>query len=353
MTSTATSACLLAAALGYALGSCLACGPGDVPELGPTVQVERAALERTVVATGTLEPDKQVEVRPRISGIVEQVHVEAGDSVAAGDKLVEIDRELTQVATEEARARLREARVELKFAKSALDRASKLHEGGTMPDQRHDDAEARYQRALAATASVQANLDRLEVQLRHASVVSPMAGRVLDVDIEEGSAVASVASVTGGTRLLTLANEGALHLEGLVDENEIAHVREGQAARIRTEAFGDRLFAGEVREISPIGERRQNVTYFEVEIVVTDDDGEVLRPRMSGDAEIIAEVIEGALFVPETALHYEGSQTYVERVTHNGDTPRSDRQIIETGVVDGDRVEVRSGLSEGDEVRVR
>ena len=118
---------------------------------------------------------------------------------------------------------------------------------------------------------------------------------MLDVPVEEGSAVSPVTAVTGGTLLLSLAATSTLHLEGLVDENEVARVAVGQPARIRTEAFGERAFAGRVRKISPVGQRIQNVTYFEVEVEVTDADGAALRPRMSGDAEIVTEVVEDAL----------------------------------------------------------
>ena len=67
-----------------------------------------------------------------------------------------------------------------------------------------------------------------------------------------------------------------------------------------------------MRKIAPLGQRVQNVTYFEVEIGITDQDASLLRPRMSGDADIVTEVIEDALIVPETALRYRGAETYVQ-----------------------------------------
>ena len=145
-------------------------------------------------------------------------------------------------------------------------------------------------------------------------MTSPLAGRVLDVVVEEGSAVSPVTAVTGGTLLLSLAATDTLRLRGLVDENEVARIALGQPARIRTEAFPHRTFAGVVSEIAPLGQRIQNVTYFELEIDVTDPDAQQLKPRMSGDADVVVEVAENALFVPETALRYRGEQIYVEKV---------------------------------------
>src|SRR3954471_21863857 len=114
-----------------------------------------------------------------------------------------------------------------------------------------------------------------------------MRGKILDVLVEDGDAVSAVTAVTGGTLLLVVADPTLLHLKGLVDENEVAHVAVNQPARLRTEAYPDRVFTGTVRHIAPLGARQQNVTYFEVEVLVTDPDAALLRPKMSADADII------------------------------------------------------------------
>ncbi|MBM4266108.1 MAG: efflux RND transporter periplasmic adaptor subunit [Deltaproteobacteria bacterium] len=342
-----TAALLAAVAVGF-----VACSSEAPEEIGATAKVERSRIERRIVATGTIEPEKEVEVRPRISGIVEAVHVEAGDRVAAGEPLIEVERELTQYRLREAQAQLDEARAELRFAGAARQRADKLHRGGTMDEQAYDEVAARFERAQAAAARAEASERLLQVELRYATVEAPIDGKILDVDVEEGSAVASVASVTGGTPLLSIAADEVLHLEGLVDENEIARVAIGQEARLRTEAFGDRVFRGRVRDVAPIGERQQSVTYFEVEVAIEDEDAKLLRPRMSGDADIIAEVVEDALVIPETALVYDGEDVFVEHVVSR-DPPETERVPIEIGIVDDDRVEVKKGLEEGWEVELR
>ncbi len=328
--------------------SLIGCGSEDAPE-APIVAVERGALERVVVATGTVEPAIEVEVRPRIAGIIERIEVEAGDAVEKGQVLVEIEKDLLEAQMREAEAAREAAVVEQRYAKIELERAQELERTGASSAQKLDDARSRFETAQAKRAQAEARRDTLRTQLGYASVVAPMAGRVLDVHTEEGSAVSPVTAVTGGTLLLTLAGTEALRLEGLVDENEVARVRVGQPARIRTEAFGDRVFEGRVSEIAPMGERVQNVTYFEVEIEITDADAAMLRPRMSGDGEIVAETLEGVLSVPETALRYEGADVYVE--VRNGDG--FERRNVEVGVVDRDRVQLLSGAEEGEEVRLQ
>ena len=331
----------------------LGCGDGPAAER-PRAPVERGPLERIVVATGTIEPAVEVEVRPRIAGIVERIHVEPGDRVEAGQAVLEIERELLSAQVREAEAELRQSSVEQRYAKIALDRAEELRRTSATSDQAYDDASARHQRAEAAVARARARLDTLATQLGYATVRSPLSGRVLDVHVEEGSAVSPVTAVTGGTLLVSLAATDRLHLEGLVDENEVPLVRIGQKARVRTEAYGGTLFRGEVRRIAPLGQRVQNVTYFEVEIALTDPRASELRPRMSGDAEIVAEVVPGAVHVPETALRYEGDRVYVEVVAPdegeaNG-APTSERRDVTVGIVDGARVQILDGLEVGQEI---
>jgi HlyD family secretion protein len=327
------------------------CG-GGADEVGPTARATKGRIERIVVATGTVEPIREVEVRPRIPGIITKIHVEAGDHVEEGQTLVEIERELLASQVREAEAALREARVELRFAKIDVDRSDELERSGATSAQKRDTARARHERAQALVARAGAALDTLSTQLSYATVTSPLAGRVLDVHVEEGSAVSPVTAVTGGTLLLSLAATDTLHLRGLVDENEVARVALGQPARIRTEAYPSRTFAGAVSKIAPLGQRIQNVTYFELEIDVTDPDAQKLRPRMSGDADIVVEVAENALFVPETALRYRGDQIYVEKVQRES-AATLEPVDVEIGIVQDERVQILSGLAEGDEVHLK
>ncbi|HKJ25084.1 MAG TPA: efflux RND transporter periplasmic adaptor subunit [Myxococcota bacterium] len=332
-----------------ALGGCR--GPAEDAAVATAV-AERTRLERIVVATGTIEPEKEVQVRPRVAGIIERIAVEEGDVVERGQVLLEIEREILEAQVREADAAVEAAGVELHFANVELGRMQALRDRGAASHQKLDDASSRSQGAKAKLAQARARRDSLRVQLRYSTVVSPLAGRVLDVYVEEGNAVSPVTAVTGGTLLLSLAATDSYHLKGLVDENEIARVTVGQPARIRTEAFGGRTFEGRVAEISPVGERVQNVTYFEVEIEVVDADAQLLMPRMSGDAEIVAEVVEDALAIPETALRYRGDRIYVE-ARDGADPPAFAEHDVEVGIVDGDRVQILSGLEDGAEVRLQ
>jgi HlyD family secretion protein len=344
----ARSRLVIAACIAGALG-CRRAPPVDV---GRTAIAEHAPIERLVVATGTIEPEKHVEVRPRISGIVDKVHVDDGDDVEKDDLLVEIDRELLDAQVVEARSRLEASRIEQRYAERDLGRAANLVHGGTVSTQEYERAEARFKTATAAVARDAAAVDSLDVQLKYTRVTAPMRGKILDVPVEVGDAVSAVTAVTGGTLLLVIADPTLLHLKGLVDENEVAHVAVNQPARLRTEAYPDRVFTGTVRHIAPLGGRQQNVTYFEVEVLVTDPDAALLRPKMSADADIITETVADALVVPETALVFEGNDIFVDRVVR-ASAPQLDRRKVQVGIVAGERVQIADGLDAGDEVRLR
>ena len=146
-----------------ALGACSRTAPVDI---GKTAKAERTRIERLVVATGTIEPEKKVEVRPRISGIIEKVHVDDGDVVDADAPLIEIDRELLEAQAAEARSRLDASKVEQRYAERDRQRAADLVRGGTVSTQEHERADARYETATAAVARDQAALDSLAVELK-------------------------------------------------------------------------------------------------------------------------------------------------------------------------------------------
>lgn len=343
---------LLRPALGLAVALALAsgCSRGGDGGPPPTAPVERGRIERIVVATGTIEPEREVEVRPRTPGIVERILVDDGDLVKRDQVVVELEKELLEAQVREARAAVESARVALRYAGIELSRMATLRERGAASDQKQDEARSRHETAQAGLAQAEARLASLEVQLRYTTVRAPLDGTVLDVVVEEGNAVSPVTAVTGGTLLLSIAGGDEVHLKGLVDENEVARVEVGQAARLRTEAFGERVFTGQVRSIKPLGQRVQNVTYFEVEVELADPEAKRLRPRMSADADIVTEVVEDAVFVPETALRYRGAEVQVD-VWNGGDA--AEPRKVQLGIVDGARVQILGGVEPGEAVVVQ
>jgi len=319
--------------------------------VGPTARVERGTIERIVVASGTIEPEHLVEVRAKVSGIVQRFQVDAGDRVRAGQVIAELDRETLEAAVREARAVVHEAQVERDHAGVDLKRKEDLFNRGVESKDALDRTRADHDVAAARLDRAGATLDRLEQELAYATITAPIDGVVLERALNPGAAVASVASVTGGTVLMTIADTSQMHLLGVVDENEIARVRVGMSARIRTDTYPERIFAGRVRKIASIGDRKNNVTSFKVEVTVLDG-VDALWPRMSADADIVAEVHDDALLLPEAALLYKGNDVLVEVVTH-ASPPQLTSRPVRVGISQNERVEVLDGVQAGDEVKLQ
>jgi HlyD family secretion protein len=320
-------------------------------DIGPTVKVVRGSIERVVVASGTIEPEDLVEVRSKVSGIVEHFHVDAGDRVKAGQVVAEIDRETLAAAVREARAYLHEAEVDREHAGLELRRKHDLFERGVESKEVLDRYDAEHRRAQARHDRAQATLQRLDQELAWATIAAPIDGLVLQRDLNPGAAVASVAAVTGGTVLMTIADTSKMHLLGVVDENEIAQVKIGMPARVTTDTYPGRVFPGEVRKIASLGDRKDNVTSFKVEVTILEE-VDALWPRMSGDADIIAEIRNDTLIIPETALRYDGNEVMVDVVEH-ASSPRLARRSVRLGVSNVDKVEVLDGVKEGEEIKVQ
>ena len=367
--------------LGIAFIACAAyvsisCGGANAGEAGfQTVRLSRGDIEHTVIATGRIEPYSKVEIRSKVNGIIETIHVDEGDAVTKGQPLVELDKDILRTRVNEARAALAKARsrheqslieastVEVELAKKKYDRTHELLTQGLIYEEQMDDVETtlavanqQYRARQAAVSMAEAELsaaaaalERSENELGYATIVSPMDGIVLSRDVDVGSAVASVVS-TMGTLLMTLGDMREIHIVGDVDESDIGLVREGMPARITVESYPERKFQGTVSKISPLGTEKDKIMNFEVEIAIEDTEA-LLRTNMTADAEIIVARHEDVVLVPQNAVRYKRSRSYVEAPDPGSETGK--RPVsVDLGISGTDFSEVLSGLKEGDEVIV-
>ncbi|GAB4340052.1 MAG: efflux RND transporter periplasmic adaptor subunit [Candidatus Abyssubacteria bacterium] len=354
----------------------LACGGARAGEAAfETARIARGDIERRVIATGRIEPFSKVEIRSKANGIVRTIGVDEGDHVTKGQVIIELDRDIltsivnqARAAREKAQARYEQARieastVELEAAQRKYDRMQTLFAQGLASEEQIEDAEtaletarqnhaarqAAVTMAKAELSAASAAVEMAENELDYATIYSPVDGIVLRRDVDVGSAVASVAS-TMGTLLMTLGDTREMHMVGDVDESDIGLVREGMPARISVESYADRKFNGVVKRISPLGAEKDRIMNFEVEITIEDADVP-LRTNMTADAEIIVEEHKNALLVPQNAIRYERSKSFVEipdLQQHAGKR----RVDVTLGISGANFSEVLSGLQEGDEVIV-
>ena len=355
---------------------------GDKP--GPaqavkTVPVGREDLARVVLATGKIDPLSRVELKSRASGVVEKLLVDVADTVTAEQVVAELDKSILQARTREARGSFEAARAELEkaqieaeptefeYAQKDLDRTKELFEKQLlsradmdtsekefrMSSSRYQSARSRLAVARAQLIRAQAELDRADEELRNSRILSPIDGIVLSRDVEVGNAVASVVSAaSGGTQIMTIADVTRMHVTGKVPESDVGKITIGMPARIGVESFRDEKFSGKVSRISPLGREQDNVTSFEVEVVI-ENDTRRLRTGMTANAEIILEEHLKTLVIPEAAIVYgEGGETSVD-VSDPGSKTGRKKIPIKTGISNGVKTEVVEGLKEGDLVVTR
>lgn len=364
--------------------------PGHKIDPSKLATVERGDIARSVVATGKIEPLTKVEVKSKASGIVEKLHVDAGDQVRTGQVLAELDKVQLHSSVNEAEANLQAAEAaekaaeasaertqveaegpDVPFLKASMERAKKLFDQGLIAESAAQDSEMNYQMAVnkqtaarrnavssqaqvaqakAQVAQAKAALDNARENLHYATITSPIDGTVLSRDVEIGGAVSSILVLgSEATLVMTLGDTSQVFVRGKVDESDIGKIYIGQSARIVVESFKDKKFEGRVTNIAPLGVDKDNVTTFEVRVSIRNASGQ-LRANMSANAEIILEEKRGVLLIPEGALIYDKDKnTSIEIADAAGDDGK--RKVpVKIGISNGVKAEVLSGLKQGEQV---
>lgn len=333
------------------------------------VTVKRGNLRVAVSATGVVEPEYVVEIKSKASGEVESVFVQEGELVAKGKKLVKINpilekRRVNQALSEVRMARARSAAAwsKRKYAAAQLKRDKKLLKKGLVSG----DAVATLAKevavhtgdAMVANAQLsksQEALKEAQDRLTETQIVAPVAGTVLDREVQPGQMVASgTNSVSGGTTLLRIANLKQLFIRVKVDEADVAKLRRKQKATITADALPGSSFTGSVLRIAPRGTVESNVTVFEVVVAVDEKGSRALKPQMSANVDVVIEERLNVLLVPQRALQRvkrSGGSGKRRRRGYVVRTADGMQQAVRVGRIVGGRAEILSGLKENDRIQ--
>lgn len=249
-----------------ALGGCGIGGGAE--ESGPTVITVRVARGDLVIraeATGTVEPVRRVEVKSKASGEILRLFVDIGDKVERGTLLAEIDPRDVNNRYNQTEADLAVAEAQLEIAQAQLDRTRRLLEGQVITQVEFESSTLSFANAQAGFVRAQTNFELAELQRNDVSIRAPLAGTIIQKNVEEGTVIQSASSnVSGGTALFVMANLGDMQVRTLVDETDMGALRAGMEATVHVEAFPDRTFQGLVDKIEPQATVEQNVTMFPV-----------------------------------------------------------------------------------------
>ncbi len=271
-----------------------------------TATLERQDVRQVVSATGTLEAVQTVEVGAQVSGIVAALGADFNDRVEAGQVLARIDPALLSADVASAAARLAEEKALAERLALALDRVERLHAQRITTDDERDEARANHAVALAQVRAAEVALDRARRNLSYATIAAPISGTVIRRDVEVGQTVNAGLSAP---KLFLLAGDLArMHILANVDESDIGRIREGQAVTFTVQAFPDRVFPGEVRQVRLQSATAESVVTYTVVVGVDNAEG-VLLPGMTTTVEFQVAEVKDTVCVSSAALRYRPDDT--------------------------------------------
>lgn len=333
--------------------------PPPPPAPPPTGVVEKADITQVVQAAGVLQAKTKVDVGAQVSGQIQTLHVQLGQQVKKGDLLVSLDPELArnEVARAEAallqqRALLDARQVDLKLARTELERQRRLLAGNATAGQEAERAEtelakleAEVRGQSAVLSRLQADLAQAQVRLGYTRISAPMDGVVVNIPVQEGQTVIAV-QIT--PVMLTLADLDTITVRTKVPEADIQLVKPGQLARFTTIAGDGQRYEGKLRVIQPIPERAGNAVFYNV-LFEVDNRARKLYSDMTVQVDIETGSAQGVLAMPMLALG-ERDKDGRFKVTQLDDKGKQQPRLVRTGLQDGKKVQVLDGLKAGDKV---
>ncbi len=289
-------------------------------------QVARRDLVSAVTASGKIEPQTSVDISADITGRIIQIAVEEGDVVRKGQFLLQIDPAQYQAAVSRAEGVVSSTQATLLQVRASRDQAerdwkraeqlSKLGPNLIAPAQAEesrtalDVAEATYQATRAQLDQSRASLQEAKDNLAKTRLVSPIAGRVVRLAVEEGEvAVPGTFSRETGL-LLTIADLSVILAKVQVDETDVVRLSRSDSVEVTIDAYPDSTFVGRVTRVSNSAKLTQTQTAsgsndravdFDVEIRL-ESPPEDIRPDLSCTARIITDTRDNALSIPIIAL---------------------------------------------------
>lgn len=329
------------------------------PPAGPAVTV--APVEKRVVVEqrellGHVDAVESVEIRPRVSGHIQEVRLQAGQLVQAGDVLFVIDPRWYQARFDLATAEAESARVRVGIAEREAKRAQELLDERAVSVEEVDTRTSRLAEARANLLAAQATLDTARLDLEYTQVRSPITGRVSRAYVTAGNLVSGTPGA--GTLLTSIVSVGEAYVYADVDEATVLTFkrlqREGrlatQGGRIPVEmGLGNEdgyPHHGYVESLDNRLDPRSGSLV--LRMVFPNADGELV-PGLFARVKLPVSAPEPKLLISDRSVGTDQSQKFVLTVAPDN-TVRYNTVTLGP-VIDGHRV-VRSGLSAGDRVIV-
>ena len=323
-----------------------------------TLTTTIADLEKTTVATGKIEPRDEILIKPQISGIIDVVYKEAGETVKKGEVIakVKVIPELGQLNSAESRVRL--AEINARQSETDFERMKTLYGQKLISAEEYEKSEVNVKQAREELQTAKDNLQIVKEGITQNSasfsstlIRSTIDGLILDVPIKAGNSVIMSNTFNDGTTIATVADMNDLIFRGNIDETEVGRLHEGMPVKITLGALQNMVFDAELEYISPKGVEQNGANQFEIKAAIYVPDTITVRSGYSANAEIVLERAHQVLTVPESTIEFKGDSTFVYILTDSVPEQKFRCQPVSIGMSDGIRMEIKQGLTEGQKVR--
>lgn len=329
------------------------------PEVYDEFTLQRMDIRKTTVVTGKIEPRNEVNVKPQISGIITEILKEAGETVQEGEVIAKVKVIPDMGSLSAAQSRLRLAEINRKQAQTDYDREKTLFDKGLVAADEYDKIAQALRQAREEVDAAQDNLEvvRDGVSKSNASasstlIRSTITGLILDIPVKVGNSVILANTFNDGTTIATVANMNDLIFRGNIDETEVGRLSTGMTMKITIGALQDLKFDARLEYIAPKATDQNGANQFEIKAAVNlPSNATNIRSGYSANAEIVLAEAKNVLAVQESAIEFDGDDTYVYVIKGEGDKQTYERRKVQTGISDGINIEIRSGVKPNERIR--
>jgi len=310
---------------------------------------------RKTVATGSVIPRREIEIKPKVSGIVSEIYIKEGNIIKKGDRIGKINIIPDMANLNNAESRVRRAQINFEDAKINHERQEKLFGQKVIAIADYEKASIAYRTAKEELEAAQDNLQIIREgaaqksgQTTNTIIESTITGMVLDIPIKEGNSVIESNTFNSGTTIAVVADMGEMIFEGKVDESEVGKIREGMNLILTIGALETETFNAELEHIAPKGVLENGAVQFKIQAKVALKPGSFIRAGYSANADIVLEKRDSVLVVEESLLSFSHDSAFVE-VQTAPDT--FEKRHIRTGLSDGINIEVLHGVAIEDKIK--
>ena len=309
------------------------------------------------VATGKVVPRFEIEIKPQVSGIIDELFVVAGDKITKGQVVARIKIIPDMVTLNAAETRLNRAKINYEDAQIDYERQQKLFDKNVISYEEFKNAKVGYDSSKEELTAAENNLELIKNGVTKKAetatntlVRSTIDGMVLDVPIEVGNSVIQANTFNAGTTIASVADMKDMIFEGNVDETEVGKIKEGMPIELEIGAIDKEKFEAVLEYISPKGKEENGAIQFEIKADVNLKEGQFIRAGYSANANIVLDRKDSVMVIPEGLLKFEEDSSYVE-VLINEEENTYERRFVETGLSDGINIEITEGLKMEDKVK--